>query len=116
MATERDYDEQAAAMIDAPTGVKGVAGGADAEGASMGGASPRSKREEYMDRGKSKCAFVVDEDFLRRKDFAGVSESQNLDLRSSGQRDVDAKVLTRCTALYLQNPNAHMRVIPFSMK
>lgn len=66
--------------------------------------------------GKSKCAFVVDEDFLRRKDFAGVSESQNLDLRSSGQRDVDAKVLTRCTALYLQNPNAHMRVIPFSMK
>lgn len=65
---------------------------------------------------KSKCAFVIDEDFLRRKDFEGVSESQNLDLRSSGQRDVDAKVLTRCMALYLQNPNAHMRVIPFSMK
>lgn len=72
--------------------------------------------DESMDViGKSKCAFVVDEDFLRRKDYAGVAESQNLDLKSSGVRDVDAKVITRGAALYLQNPNAHMRVMPWSV-
>ncbi len=53
MATERDYDEQAMSTLDSPAGVEGVAGGADVEGAAMGGASPRSKREEYMDRIRS---------------------------------------------------------------
>lgn len=69
--------------------------------------------DETMDViGKSECAFIVDEDFLRRKDYEGIKPTQMLDLRGSGQRDVDAKVITRAMAPYLQNPNVHMRVIP----
>lgn len=69
--------------------------------------------DETMDSvGKSDCAMILDLDFIRRKDLAGVEAKRNLDFKSSGEKNADGRVITRAFALYLQNVKTHIRVIP----
>ncbi len=71
--------------------------------------------DENMDSiGMSKNAMIIDEDFVKRKDYVGITDTQKLSLRESGVRDTDGKVITRAFALYLQNPNTHIRITPKS--
>lgn len=69
--------------------------------------------DENMDAmGLSDCAMVLDEDLIRRKDYGGVTDEQELDFKKTGEKDAKGKVITRAFALYLKNPEAHLRIIP----
>lgn len=69
--------------------------------------------DENMDaNGKSRNALIIDEDLVTRIDYEGVQSTQNLELKKNGIRDTDARVINRAYALYLNNPNCHIRVSP----
>lgn len=68
--------------------------------------------DESLDEfGFSKNGLIFDADYLRK---VSVYELQNLDLdlRKTGQKDVDARTISEISGLVLQNPNAHVRVVP----
>lgn len=54
--------------------------------------------------------MVIDPDFITKYSHIPFS-AETLDLRSSGQRNTDAVVLTEASCLTLRYPQAHMRVI-----
>ena len=60
--------------------------------------------------GHANDGFILDPDYMTK--YCHVPfHSQTLDLRTSGQRNTDAVVLTEASCLVLRYPNAHMRVI-----
>lgn len=65
--------------------------------------------QTFDDMGWSKRAFVLDADFLRKYTMGW--QIQDLDFKSSGQKDVDGRVIREICGLVLKNPNAHVRVI-----
>ncbi|WP_455994947.1 SU10 major capsid protein [Porphyromonas endodontalis] len=60
----------------------------------------------------SRHAFILDEDLVNRVDYLGVEDTRVLNLKDPGIRDTDARVINRACALYLSNPNCHIRVSP----
>ena len=54
-------------------------------------------------------ALVFDPDFLRKYTIGGIATT-DLDLKKSGQKNADARVIREISGLVLQNPNAHVRV------
>lgn len=68
--------------------------------------------ESMDDCGLSRCAFILDEDLVNRIDYLGVEDTRVLNLKDPGIRDTDARVINRACALYLSNPNCHIRVSP----
>lgn len=60
--------------------------------------------------GHSSDGFILDPDYLTKYVHVPFS-CEKLDLRSSGQRNTDAVVLTEASCLVLRYPNTHMRVI-----
>lgn len=66
---------------------------------------------EVMDQcGHSADGFVLDPDYVTKYCHTPFSV-ETLDLRSSGQRNTDAVVLTEIACLALRYPNTHMRVV-----
>ncbi len=65
--------------------------------------------ESFDEMEMTNCGLVVDTDFLRKYSINEL-KATDLDLRKSGDRDVDARTISEDSALVLQNPNAHIRV------
>lgn len=69
--------------------------------------------DENMDAcGLSRHALIIDEDLVNRIDYLGVEDTRVINLKDPGIRDSDARVINRACALYLSNPNCHIRVSP----
>ena len=62
-----------------------------------------------MDR----CGLIFDANFLRKKYIKELS-AMDLELRKSGAKDVDARTITEISGLVLQNPKAHVKVVPMA--
>lgn len=60
--------------------------------------------------GHSADGFVLDPDYVTKYCHTPFSV-EKLDLRSSGQRNTDAVVITEASCLVLRYPQAHMRVV-----
>lgn len=68
--------------------------------------------DESLDEfGFSKNGLIFDADYLRKVSVYEL-QAKDLDLRKAGQKDVDARTISEISALVLQNPNAHVRVVP----
>lgn len=66
--------------------------------------------EVFDQCGHSDDGFVLDPDYVTKYCHTPFS-IESLDLRSSGQRNTDAVVLTEIACLALRYPNTHMRVV-----
>ena len=60
------------------------------------------------DMGWSKRGFVLDPNFLTKWTMGW--RTQNIDFKSSGQKDAEGRVFIETCGLKLKNPNAHVRV------
>ncbi|MDE6137446.1 MAG: hypothetical protein K2F97_08225, partial [Muribaculaceae bacterium] len=60
--------------------------------------------------GHSSDGFVLDPDYVQKYCLTPFTV-EKLDLRSSGQRNTDAVVITEASCLVLRYPQAHMRVV-----
>ena len=68
--------------------------------------------DESLDElGMAKCGMVVDVEYFRKPAIQEMKVA-DLDLKTSGQRNADARTITEISALILQNPNAHCKVVP----
>jgi hypothetical protein len=65
--------------------------------------------ESFDENEMTNSGLIVDTDFLRKYSI-GELKATDLDLRKSGERNVDARTISEESALVLQNPNAHIRV------
>lgn len=66
--------------------------------------------EVFDQCGHAADGFIVDPNYLTK--YVHVPfQAEKLDLRSSGQRNTDAVVLTEASCLVLRYPGAHMRVV-----
>lgn len=71
--------------------------------------------EVFDQCGHPSDGFIVDPNYLTK--YVHVPfQAEKLDLRSSGQRNTDAVVLTEASCLVLRYPNAHLRVIGTTTK
>ncbi len=59
--------------------------------------------------GLESSAIIIDPEFLRKYSIGGIG-TVDLDLKKSGQKDADARVIREISGLILQNPNSHVRV------
>lgn len=67
---------------------------------------------EVMDQcGHSSDGLIIDPEYLTKYVHVPFNATV-LDLRSSGQRNTDAVVMTEASCLVLRHPEAHVRVIP----
>lgn len=65
--------------------------------------------DESLDEAEmSEKGLIIDPAFLRKYSIKELS-AQDLDLRTSGDRDVDARNIVEISGLVLQNPEAHTR-------
>lgn len=66
--------------------------------------------EVFDQCGHPSDGFIIDPNYLTK--YVHVPfQAEKLDLRSSGQRNTDAVVLTEASCLVLRYPNAHMRIV-----
>lgn len=66
--------------------------------------------EVFDEVGMSNNGLVIDPEYLQKFSHIPFS-SEQLDLKSSGMRNVDALVLTEASCLVLRYPKAHMRIV-----
>ena len=65
--------------------------------------------ETFDECGHADDAMIIDPEYLTKYAHIPMS-TEKLDLRSSGQRNSDAVVITEASCLVLRYPSAHMRV------
>lgn len=66
--------------------------------------------EVFDEVGMASDGIIIDPEYLTKYTHVPFS-TQKLDLKASGQRNVDAIVLTEASCLVLRYPGAHMRVV-----
>ena len=69
--------------------------------------------ESFDEIGLTNTGLVIDVEFLRKYSIEELHIDE-LDLRKSGDRNVDARTISEISGLVLQNPNAHIRVVPYA--
>ena len=69
--------------------------------------------ESLDEMGMSARGLIFDADYLRKYAIYTL-KTRDLDLRASGDKDVDARTISEISGLILQNPEAHVRVIPLN--
>lgn len=67
--------------------------------------------ESLDEMGMADKGLVFDADYLRKYAIYTL-KVRDLDLRASGDKDVDARTISEISGLVLQNPEAHVKVIP----
>ena len=67
--------------------------------------------EVFDEVGMEDCGIVIDPEYLQKYTHIPFSTEQ-LNLKKSGVRNVDALVMTEASCLVLRYPKAHMRVMP----
>lgn len=67
--------------------------------------------ESLDEMGFSKNGMIIDANFLRKVSVYEL-RTKDLDLRKAGDKDVDARTISEISGLILQNPDAHVRVVP----
>ena len=65
--------------------------------------------EVFDEVGMSECGIVIDPEYIQKYTHIPFSTEQ-LNLKKSGVRNVDALVMTEASCLVLRYPNAHMRI------
>jgi hypothetical protein len=68
--------------------------------------------ETFDDAGMSDKGLIFDNSLLRKYSIYNM-KTDDLDLRKSGEKDVDARTISEVSALLLQNPEAHVQVEKF---
>lgn len=66
--------------------------------------------EVFDEVGMADNGMIIDPEYLQKYSHIPFS-SESLDLKASGQRNVDALVLTEASCLVLRYPKAHMRIV-----
>lgn len=66
--------------------------------------------ETFDQCGHASDALIVDPEYITKYSHIPMS-TEKLDLRSSGQRNTDAVVITEASCLVLRYPSAHLRVV-----
>ena len=66
--------------------------------------------EVFDEVGMSNCGIVIDPEYLQKYTHIPFSTEQ-LNLKKSGVRNVDALVMTEASCLVLRYPKAHMRIV-----
>ncbi len=66
--------------------------------------------EVLDDCGMAENGLIIDPEYITKYTHIPFS-TQKLDLKSSGQRNVDAIVITEASCLVLRYPGAHMRIV-----
>lgn len=69
--------------------------------------------ESLDEMGMSDKGLIFDADYLRKYAIYTL-KTKDLDLRSSGDKDADARTISEISGLILQNPDAHVRVVPLA--
>ena len=67
--------------------------------------------EVFDEVGMEDCGIVIDPEYLQKYTHIPFSTEQ-LNLKKSGVRNVDALVMTEASCLVLRYPKAHMRIMP----
>ena len=67
--------------------------------------------EVFDEVGMKDCGIVIDPEYLQKYTHIPFSTEQ-LNLKKSGVRNVDALVMTEASCLVLRYPKAHMRIMP----
>lgn len=67
--------------------------------------------ESLDEMGFSDKGLIFDANYLR-KIFVYELKTRDLDLRKAGTKDVDARTVSEISGLVLQNPDAHVKVVP----
>lgn len=67
--------------------------------------------ESLDEMGMSDKGLIFDADYLRKYAIYSL-KVKDLDLRASGDKDVDARTISEISGLVLQNPEAHVKVFP----
>ena len=65
--------------------------------------------EVFDEMGMSEEGIIIDPEYLQKYTHIPFSTEQ-LNLKKSGVRNVDALVMTEASCLVLRYPNAHMRI------
>jgi hypothetical protein len=68
--------------------------------------------ETFDEAGLYESGLIFDPTLLRKYSIYDL-KAQDLDLRKSGEKDVDARTISEISGLVLQNPEAHIRVEKF---
>ena len=66
--------------------------------------------EVFDECGMPENGIIIDPEYIQKYVHIPFS-TDSLDLKSSGQRNADALVLTEASCLVLRYPNAHMRIV-----
>jgi len=69
--------------------------------------------ESLDEMGFSANGLIFDPNYLRKISVHEL-KTLDLDLRKSGESDVDARTISEISAIILQNPDAHVRVMPIA--
>ena len=70
--------------------------------------------DESLDElGLSNSGIIIDVDYLRKYSIKEL-QTMDFDFRKGGTADVDARAISEISGLVLQNPDAHVRVVPLA--
>lgn len=69
--------------------------------------------ESLDEMGLSASGLIFDANYLRKISVYEL-KTKDLDLRNSGTKDVDARTISEISGLVLQNPDAHVKVVPIA--
>lgn len=61
--------------------------------------------------GMSKCALVVDDNYLTKFEFKSLSKERR-DFKTAGIRDTEGEFIQEISGIVLKNPGAHVRITP----
>lgn len=69
--------------------------------------------ESLDEMGFSDKGLIFDANYMRKISVYEL-KTRDLDLRKSGSKDVDARTVSEISGIILQNPNAHVKVVPIT--
>ena len=74
----------------------------------------RYVHDESLDEmGFADKGLIFDANYLRKISVYEL-KTKDLDLRKAGTKDVDARTISEISGLVLQNPDAHVKVVPIA--